>query len=426
MAVDSSSFPTSLDTWDDPLSNGSSEIIAERIRKLNSAITKLETKIGVDNSTVTTSHTYRINGLRGWRLYAPEFGFATGNTAAANSTAMNVMVTLANLGPVEIVIPAGTYNVNTTTVTQNYVTIRGAGMFATILNYQGSSAGASAFYFQGADGARTQNCNISDLQIYNSGNSDSIGVRYFGGTHHWLHRVNLTGFRRHAIKGGNFADSWVHDCTFDFCGSADDSDYAIIHFDDDGSAEWGVDEIHFHGCRFENISDRILFCDGATMSVAKLRFVDCKFESSTLDGNGLSGTTSSFELQSVHGSSFIGCDFTLQGLQGGTHAIIPAMFRLDGCLGITFSDCYWANGSVGAYKPYTTFFDCDGTGSTNYGLAWSNCFFATFNASAPPTYVWTWTGTNAKVGRINCDWAYVQGGGSPSLDSGSPTSASTY
>lgn len=63
----SSNFPTSIDTFTDPTATGklNSPSHSQQHINNNDAIEKLEAKVGVDGSAVTTTHDYKLSGVTG-------------------------------------------------------------------------------------------------------------------------------------------------------------------------------------------------------------------------------------------------------------------------------------------------------------------------------------------------------------------------
>ena len=63
----SSSFPTSLDSLTDPgaTSKLNSPSHSQQHTNINDAVEKLEAKVGVNSSAVTTSHDYKLSGVTG-------------------------------------------------------------------------------------------------------------------------------------------------------------------------------------------------------------------------------------------------------------------------------------------------------------------------------------------------------------------------
>lgn len=419
-----SNFDTSLDDFTDVPDSG--EIVdSDRIRTMIDAIKKGQAKLGVSGSTVSTSHDFKLARLAeiGPIINVKEFGCATTNTAAANTTAVqNIVNFVTAFGQAAVIyFPQGTYDINNITVAGDFITFAGAGNRVTILNYKGSSSGAAFLSFTGTESGppgRLEENRVFDIKLKNGGNAFSTGIQVDSASHAIYERVIFSAFRKNAIRGSYYMDAEINECQFDFCGSANDSDNAAVYIGE------GCNSLRFVNCRFENTTDRTLHLTKGAGSTNKIRFYGCKFESSTADGNGMGGTDSQFYLDGVAFVAFTACDFTFQRLQNGTHAIVPALFHVQGSSAISFADCYFPNGSLGAVKPFTSYFWMDGSSAANTACSWSNCVFTSGNAASPPTQTFLWAGTNRKISRSGVSWGFVSGGGTPTMDSGSPTSAS--
>jgi hypothetical protein len=73
------SFPSSLDNLSNPVGTDSMSGHAEQHSNANDAIEALQTKVGVDGSTVTTSIDYRLAQLEGGGQLGVELGLAGNN-----------------------------------------------------------------------------------------------------------------------------------------------------------------------------------------------------------------------------------------------------------------------------------------------------------------------------------------------------------
>lgn len=80
----SSTFPTSLDTFTDPTATGklNSPSHSQQHINNNDAIEKLEAKVGIDGSAVTTTHDYKLSGVTGTDKAMSK----TGEETATNKT----------------------------------------------------------------------------------------------------------------------------------------------------------------------------------------------------------------------------------------------------------------------------------------------------------------------------------------------------
>lgn len=335
-----------------------------------------------------------------------QYGITTAASGLSNSFYFAIMegTTFAGI-PAVFYFPKGTYASEGFTVTQSSHYILGAGGAgdATRFNVSGTNSGIK---FEGSDvggtfGTRLFGGGVSGVFINNSGTGTNVGLRLKHATHLTFNDVKLWGFR--GTGGGvyayNFADSAFYDCAFEYCGSADDSDKPVLYFtgEVDGveTPRWAVDAIRFYNCRFENISDaHAKFVEANGFQVNKIFFTGCKFESSSADTNGLSGSVSGqkFLLDNSSHISFAQCEFTLQQLRvsGGTHAELPTIFRQKDAATLYLDNVQFNFGSGAAPKCFTNFFVLDGATQV---LSLSNVWVNSGNATAYPTAVISCTNT---------------------------------
>ena len=112
-----SSFPTSLDSFTDPSASDklNSPSHALQHSNKNDAVEKLEAKVGIDSSAVTTSHDYKLSGVTGSeKATTKDYVDTPTKTVTLSATAWNPTTT-AGCGSLEIT-EAGTNDVDYATL----------------------------------------------------------------------------------------------------------------------------------------------------------------------------------------------------------------------------------------------------------------------------------------------------------------------
>lgn len=393
-----STYPATVDAFPRPTSGVSLQSDPNEAELANAHSTAIETLEGLVGAAAGTpgSHAARIAALEAGGtqvIDVRDMGLTEGSGASASTNSFNFGFNAAT-GPAIYYFPSGRWNNTGLLITQSNQSIKGAGAGATTLYYQGSAAAPDNWcveFLGPADdvsSGRIYHNGLSDLSIDNHGsqsNNNAIGLKIRNVTHLRVERVAFNTWRGSAVEASNFADSsftWVE---FDFCGSANDGNLAVINFNGTQTS-WAVDQIRFAFCRWENNGDRIFdFRQGNGNLVNKIQCVQCKFENSVTTGNGIGGTgatMSQFYLDTCHWVTFVQCEFTLQELRSA-HAIIDTCFRLIGEVFLTMTDC-WFNFSK-ATKPFTNLFLTDS--ATAHLITLSNVWINVTNAAAFQTDV---------------------------------------
>jgi hypothetical protein len=132
---------------------------------------------GALNGTNITDYTLTYakidTGSLGW-VDARKFGFATGNNAAANTTAFNNALAYAQENHLALYLPSGSYNLNTIEIEGEYqetIKITGAGKYSTKLNFTdtGFRVNNTSTYLRGFE--------LSDLGLYGAGVDTGIVLK---------------------------------------------------------------------------------------------------------------------------------------------------------------------------------------------------------------------------------------------------------
>lgn len=321
----------------------------------------------------------------------------------------------------------------------NSVMIRGRGI-GTLLRYTGSlAAGSKTLTINGTPQSdwsqRAEDCGLDNLTRYcsASGSSDVIGTGYNSATGCFENRIHYVGWRRAARYGTDYADSVNRDCTYDFCGSTDDSNKAVITYTGLNAGYWACDSITELHPRFENNGDRIMDCrpspDG-NWRCAKIRILDGPKTECSVQQMGGSASTGSdgtlgaaFHIDSVSDFEYLNGELTLQQMRAG-HAVIPAMFKLLNCYGVRI-EAFIAIGAGTFPKCFARFFDIDGGGGFHI-----KCFMTSGNENAYPTNEFKFSNTPVRLDRRGTTWAYYPTVGvthlPPKADSGTVPSATDW
>lgn len=414
------SFPAGKPTWPtiaptDKLGDNNKELLRV-VTKIENELSAVIDRVGVTNSADNTSLTYKANGFDARATVNVNLlGVKTTNTGAQNTTAFNTYESLFPTA-VDFVFPPGTYNSEGFTLSKsNHRLVGAAGMFGSVLNFTKSGTGGALVTILGTavggfDG-RVEGCGLERLTLTNSAAEDNRALVVKHATGCVFQYLKIELFRgQGAVYASNFADSMFFHCDWQFCGSTDDSDYAVIQFGYDGNGVWGVDQITFLRCKWEVNGDRLLdFRDGSGFFINKINFISCKFESSGTEsykmGGSLSTNGAQFWLQGCSNINYIGCDFTLQDLRAG-HAILPTIFRLKGSSDVHLATCQFNFGSGSSPKCFTNFFVCDASAQL---LVLTDVWINSGNSTAFPTVVLKATNT-PRLSMSNVGFTPTQGG----------------
>lgn len=407
---------------------------------------------GDPGSSDLTALTARVAALEGIPTYnMAQAANIVGNDSTDCTTAIqNLINFFGGLGSkIRLVLPGGIFRHTGLDCPFSNIYIEGAGQRATILKYTGSRANGG-INFNGTDkGDYTGRIEAGGLRFLNltyAGTNNGPGVRIRSATDFLFDHVAWTAWRGVGgmINARDWADSHLIEPQADFCGSADDTDKALLDFTalPTGSAElnatnnhgidrtaqggeWAVDRIRIWGGRIENCGDRIMnFTAGNGHFVAKIAVYSLKCENSTASGNGLGGSISNgaqFYLNQVLGFEWYGLECTLQELRTA-HAIVPTMFQLVNCYQVKMSGTI-SMGSGRTTKPFTSLMTIDGGAGHNYDLRFAN---GDGTGAALPTNVWRWLNTPVRIYRDGSSWGDDQSSTFPSADSGSLPSGPTW
>lgn len=302
-----------------------------------------------------------------------------------------------------------------------------AGMAGKGTRFYLTGGGSACVRIEGSDagggyGSRVLGCGISGVYMENQGPT-ATGLRIKHASLAMFQDVYTVGFR--ADGGGvyayNFADSFFLDCAWEFCGSADQTDKAVIKFtgavDGGETPRWAVDAIRFIECRWENNSDRLLdFREGNGFQVNKIFFFGCKFENSVNTSNGLNGSSGATQAQvwldNCSHIAFDTCDFTLQQLAPGAPTPLSTIFRCKQATSLHLNGVNFHLGAGGMPKCFTNYFVYD---NINGVLALNDVWVNSGSAGAFPTAVLAATNT-PKLAQRNIGFTPTQGSGKVAAD----------
>lgn len=364
------------------------------------------------DATNSGTLTGRMRAVEGVAFNAATLAGFAADGATDNATPLqNALDFVGAFGGGVINLPPGDIRIGTGLVgSHSGVIVRGAGPGATRIIYDGGVG--DAFSFIGSDldfFDRLFYCGLQDLTLDNDGSAGAVGLRIFAGTHHHHRNLNFSAWRGGAIRASNHADSTYDYIEAEYCGSADDSDIAVIQFDADGSSAWAVDRIVFNHLRAEACGDRILdFHDGGGLYVNKILLNFLKIENMQTGGDGMGGSAGAgamIYLANTGGIVFVSPDFTFGGRRNGTHAGIPAMVKMAGWAEAHFlgSSGVNLNPPGGAFQPFASLFDLSDSHAV---LTIDGLGIGAFAATSLPTQVIKVT-NRPTVGLLN---GYFKGG----------------
>lgn len=421
-------FPGGLETWQaidytvDHIGDNNRELDLY-VKKITNTIDRLEAKVGIDNSAVTTSLDFQASSQVDRRIInVQDWGVLPSAAGSVNAFIFNVRSSSIATGdpgvnPTTFLFPPGVYNTTGFQITHtNHGVLGVGGMFGTNINFVGAGTTVPCFAITGSttggyDG-RLWGVMVERLIFTNGGpqSNQCFLIRHV--TDSSFKHLKIQGFRGDgAVDGSNFADShWFH-CDWQFCASIDDSDNPVLKFWYDGNGVWGCDSLTFFRCKLEVNGDRLIEMVGSGgFRINKVSFIATKFESSGTESYKLGGSTGANGAQILvdgcGGINFINCDFTLQDLRAG-HAILPCIFRIRGASDVHCSNVIFSFGSGAAAKCFTYFFIVDG-GTTVLTLV--DTWIVSGNSTAFPTQVIQATNTPYVVYRC-CGFDPNQGAG---------------
>lgn len=220
----------------------------------------------------------------------------------------------------------------------------------------------------GGFAGRIQDVFVEGINFNNIGTAApeaSTAIKIRAATHCAFSRCYVYGFRAHGggLDCSNFADSIFSEVDWQFCGSIDDSDKAIVKLhNDDDNAVWNNDSIIFYKCNFEDVGDRILDAQlgngaGSGLLCDKITFLATKFESSgakTYNMGGSAGNGAVFYMNNCLSMHWIMCDFTLQGMRI-SHSVIPTVFKLDNTCDVHITSSVFHIGAGSSPQCFTNF-----------------------------------------------------------------------
>ena len=366
-----STWPAAVDVFPRPTSGVSLQSNpneADLVNVHSDAIQNLQGVVGATG--VLGTHAARISSLEAGGtqvIDVRDMNLTEGAGADAATNTFN-FVFYGTAAPAIFYFGPGQWNNISLTITHSDQHIIGHSTGSTTLYYKGSAAApnnACVVFVGPADdtqAGRIYHNGVRDVTIANHGsqsNNNAIGLKLRNVTHLRVDRVAFGTWRGSAIEASNFADSSFTWCEFDYCGSGNDADLAVVTFNGTQTS-WAVDQVKFAFCRWENCGDRIFdFRQGNGHLVNKIQCIQCKFENSVNTGNGIGGSAGNgaqFYFDTCHWVTFVQCEFTLQQFRDGSHTIIPTCFRMVGETFLSLTDCWFNFGSGDRPKIFTNFF----------------------------------------------------------------------
>lgn len=177
----STNYPTSLDTFTTPSGSstlgGSTPKHTDLHTNEGDAIEALQAKVGVTGSAVTSSLDYRTNALENSTDTTSVIVLDSANAPTAG-TAINSAISSLPSGGGTIIIPAGTWTINTAVlISKNGVVLRGSSNSGTVLQFNGASVSPAIKMTD-----TTQRfCQIDNMTIQSSssGSGTAIDASYF-------------------------------------------------------------------------------------------------------------------------------------------------------------------------------------------------------------------------------------------------------
>lgn len=333
-------------------------------------------------------------------------------------------------GAADFMFPAGDYPTYGFQITKSGHRIIGAGGRA------GNGGNGTRFYLQGTGyciaitgsagsggyGDRVMGVGVVGVYMENQGTGTNLALRIKHCSLSIFQDCYSLGFRGDGggVYAYNFADCYFMDCAWEYCGSADGTDKAVIKFtgavDGVETARWAVDAIRFIECRWENCSDRLLdFREGNGFQVNKIFFFGCKFENSVSGGNGLNGSGGASQAQiwldNCSHIVFNTCDFTLQNLKSGA-SIQPTIFRTKNYTTLHLIGVQFHLGAGSMPKCFTNYVVADNAGTV---LVLDDVWLNSGNAGAFPTKVLSATNV-PRLAQRNVGFTPFQGSGKVATD----------
>ncbi len=316
-------------------------------------------------------------------------------------------------------------------IAHSSIYLEGVGRDACVLNYRGSGA-KTAVHWHGTDegdySGRLEHGGALQMTFTNNGSQDSIAFAIDNATDMLFDHIRFEGYRGKGscIKGRNWADSDMMEIAADFCGGIADTDLDWALFDLSGEAdgEWACDRLRWWGGRIENCAGRIFDCRAANGHfVAKILLVGTKIESSVLGSNGFGGSEiqgAAFYLSQVLGFEYLAAEITLQGKRDEIAYLIPRMFHLDSCYGVTIQGQISMGAVDDEPKVFDSIFDVVGGSGFTFDVKFSN---GDDTGVSLPNRLFKFTGGVTNVYRDGTMWVFDASGFAAfaSVDSGTFT-----
>ncbi|WP_329336061.1 glycoside hydrolase family 55 protein [Streptomyces sp. NBC_01352] len=277
------------------------------------------------------------------------------NTGVTNSSTVvqSTINSVATFGGGAVFFPEGVYSLNVT-VPSN-VTLVGAGRVATQLRR--ATAGTPVVDMSGpaADATGATHVKYSGIQsmTVNGNGLSGTAVRCYYANNLVFRDVLLTSSTERLVDGVELWDSRFYNCVFESSGGTNGATLPAVHLRNASAASGfgysddNVNQIVFHGCRWENFHNGALRIEDGAVSINNpngIYIVDCKMETSAM--------------------------------QGGSHLLAD-----DSCVGIWVDRLYlYAGGFTGGFATPQTIIDWAAGHSALENVLISNGAVATINA----------------------------------------------
>lgn len=392
------------------------------INLMRNALVAVERRVGKIGETDPNSHEFRLLAGDVTRVInVQNHGVLPANSGATNSYNFAVLEA-ATTGAADFYFPGGSYDTWGFGLSKSghrivgdggssYAMGKGTRFRLTTTGVCVTIAGTDA---GGGYGTRLFGCGVEGVFLANASTLTNIGMKTKYVSHMTHRDIWWSGFRGDggALSMHNTSDSRFHDCYFEYCGSTDGTNKAVIRMtgqaDGAETSYWGVDQTTFDLCRFEVCGDRILKIENVSHGVAKIRFEGCKFEASGSDSNGINGSNDANQAQFwIDNGSWVvfhSCDFTLQNRQSAY--VQPTMFRLKNNAFVTLNQCQFQFGSGAFPQVFTNMFVLDAAVQL---LVLTDVWMNSGNSTAFPTNVISCT-NSPRVTSHNCGFTPTQGG----------------
>lgn len=307
--------------------------------------------------------------------------------------------------------------------------LEGLGRDSCSLDYRGSGA-KRAVRWHGTDegdySGRIEHGGALHMTFTNHGSQDSVGFVIDNATDMLFDHIRWEGFRGQGscIRARNWADSDLMEVAADFCGGIEDTDLDWALFDLSGEAdgEWACDRIRWWGGRIENCAGRIFDCRAANDHfVAKILLVGTKIENSVLASNGFGGSEiegAAFYLSQVLDFTYLAAEVTLQGIRDDLGWVVPRMFHLDSCYGVTIQGHVSMGAIDDATQVFETLFDIDGGRGIEIDVKLNN---GDTSGASLPDQVFKFGGGATNIYRDGSMWVFDASGDATITDVGSFT-----